>query len=144
VGAKVTSDDKLEPVALWQCLCKVHGRFRLYPDFLLPHKHYVIDVVDAALESRAVDTPLDEFCRDWGLHDRSTPTRWIAAFRARLDVLADTAQHLLEELLSAASGPRPPTGYDYAFVWAALGRLREAYLECGLVPPSRSYLALFA
>ena len=65
-----------EPFPMRQYCCSVHGRFREYPSFLVPLKHYPACIILGALEARAAGGTVEDVCSDWGIVEASTLVRW--------------------------------------------------------------------
>jgi hypothetical protein len=130
-------------VRIRQWGCAVHGAFREYPPFLVRFKHYVAEVIDAALEARSVGETVETFCETWELPDVRTPTRWIAGFVQRLKSIGLKAERRLEALNTVKAKESPPATvpmnrWQYAYVWTLLGQLQAA---CKTIsqPLSRSH-----
>lgn len=127
------------PVRLRQWKCQVHQHFRQYPEWLVRYKHYLARVIDASLQARADGTALEAFCEVHGLPDPRTPSRWVAAFCARLQGIGLQAERALHALR-----PYQPRGsplevrWQYAYVWRLLGRLQNACQAVGR-PLSRAH-----
>jgi hypothetical protein len=135
-------------VRLWQCECPLHGWFRVYTPFILPHKHYAPLRVDAALGCAAADHSMSGLCSDCGIHDLSTPRRWVAQWAARLCGTARVVGRHLRRLVYHLPGVvvrrvRSPSEWSRASAWTYLGELRDVWPTETLVPPL-SYLALKA
>jgi hypothetical protein len=127
----------------------VHGRYRDYPVFVLPHKHYVAAVVDAAIGARAQDESWSTVCSVVGVHDSLTVRRWVQWFVlaiAGIDHHVEVrVRGMLEGLGLEWQMPARPASWTLATTWQYLGAL----LSCsGSGPPlqgrSRSFLALLA
>jgi hypothetical protein len=126
--------------------CVVHGAFREYPPFLVRFKHYVAEVIDAALEARIEGATVEAFCEAWELPDVRTPTRWIAGFVQRLKSVGLEAERRLEgldALQPEADTPAAPdlpaeNRWQYAYVWSLLSRL-QAICKKTFQPISRSH-----
>ena len=103
------------------------------------YKHYVADVIDAALDARATGVTVEAFCEAWDLPDPRTPTRWIAGFVQRLKSVGLKVERRLWAL--QPQEPRdatPETRWQYAYVWSLLSRL-QAVCHAAFQPISRSH-----
>lgn len=142
--AKLPHGEKIY-VLVQEFLCTLHGKFRALPDFLLPHKHYVVVIIEAALATPVSGKGVDDFCSRWGMLDASTPARWIRAFGKRLVLVAQLTERRLCGLCPgwrAKEPPGPAFSWSYAYVWSLLGHLQKACRDAGLGIPSRAHLAL--
>lgn len=147
-GLKVGTEDRLPPVQLWQCECRLHGWFRVYTPFVLPNKHYVALQVDAALACAAAGGKVSQFCSDTGIHDPSTPLRWRRQWAHRLASTGLVVRRCLGRLVYQRFGagrPRIPAHAEWTFhsAWAFLTDAQRHWPLETMVPP-RSYLALKA
>lgn len=126
--------------------CARHGKFREYPPGLLPHKHYVVDVVEGALASRAEGHTLERFCNQWGLPEPCTPGAWIRQFEDRLVDLHGKLNRRLEALDPTFDSVQTatPNPWMYRLVWDLLARLRDVCRGFRIPFASRAYQALFA
>lgn len=150
-GLKVTSDDPLGEIYLRQCLCGRHGIFRVYTWYALPYKHYVPDTVDAALEGHVQGKTVTAFCSVHGIHEPSTPLRWIRQFVNGLQDVVEVAERMLRRrfpelgpLVQSDPTLWKPPRWTSQTVWDHLDRLLSACVHCGTDLPSRSSLALSA
>jgi hypothetical protein len=148
-GLKTGTEDWLPDVHLWQCRCRWHGYFRVYTPFVLPNKHYAVVTVDAALDSVVQGTGVIGFCAWSGVHDPSTPRRWVAQWVSRLQDTAATADRWLRCMLAHWPGAvvfpqvRPPPAWTCESAWKHLVQVRADWPIQAHVPPL-SYLALKA
>lgn len=122
-----------------QLLCKVHGKFRAIPDFLLPRKQYVAVVVEATLDASIAGESLKGLCDRLDLWSPTTPSRWIRAVTGRLGCLTLRVRRLLHGLTGEIS---ISTTWLLAEAWDALGRLRKAYIERAFAARPRIHFAL--
>jgi hypothetical protein len=139
--ARLPGGEKIN-VYVQELLCPLHGKFRALPDFLLPHKHYVVDVIEEALAFPVEGKSVDKFCSLWGLFDSSAPTRWIRAFKRRLGSIAQFAERRLSGLCPEWRAHDPPGRaytWSYAYVWNLLGHLQQACTTAGFSAPSRAH-----
>ena len=121
----------------WKCV--VHGTFRQYPPFLVRFKHYVVDVIDAALDARATGVTVEAFCEAWELPDVRTPTRWIAGFVQRLKSIGLKAERRLEGLnLEEPQAVPVENRWQFAYVWTLLSRI-QAVCQTTFQSISRSH-----
>lgn len=123
---KIEGGIRIGPVRIRLWRCPEHKRFRELPPWLLRFKHYVSEVVDSALQSRADGVPLETFCEAYGLPDVRTPSRWVASFVARLKEIGLQVERRLWALRPAeARGSPLESRWQYAYVWQSLGRLED-------------------
>ena len=123
---KVGRGVKVDPVVIRQWRCVQHCAFREYPSYLLRYKHYVVDVIDAGLDTRAQGITVEAFCEDWDLPDARTPTRWIAGFVQRLQSVGRAAERRLRALATSTVRPASTAEWYYAYVWGLLSQLQAA------------------
>jgi hypothetical protein len=126
----------------------VHGWFRVYTSFVLPNKHYAPVQVDAALACAAEGVSIIGFCSEAGIHDPSTPLRWVGQWADRLGYTSRIVRRCLARLVGQLRGlvaPRVehPPEWTFLSAWAFLGDIRQGWPLETLVPP-RSFLALKA
>lgn len=142
-GAKLSSEpwEKEDGVWVQQLLCKVHGKFRAQPHFLVARKHYVAPVIDDVLESRVIPEPMEAVCSRWALYNAGTPRRWIRAFIDRLKEVRASAGRRLGRLRPGWTLPESAS-CTYSETWELLGVLRVAWLDYNGTKTSRAHLAL--
>lgn len=142
-GAKLSSEpgDREDKVWVQQLKCKVHGKFRAQPHFLVARKHYVAPIIDNALESRVIREPVEAVCSRWALYNAGTPRRWIRAFIDRLEEVWAAAGRRLGRLRPGWTLPESAR-WTYSETWELLGVLRVAWLDCDGTKTSRAHLAL--
>lgn len=145
-GAKLSSESWEREDGVWvqQLLCKVHGKFRAQPHFLVARKHYVAPIIDDALESRVIPEPIEAVCSRWALYNASTPRRWIRAFNDRLKEVWAAAGRRLGRLRPGWTLRNLPESASLAYseTWELLGVLRVARLDYDGTKTSRAHLAL--
>jgi hypothetical protein len=145
-GLKTGTEDHLPHVRLRQCLCRLHGAFRVYTGLVLPHKHYVACTVEAALQGVAEGMTRSSFCSEHRVHDPRTPGRWIAQWVERLQATGQIVERFLNRWRhhwSAMDRPPDPPEWTCHSAWKYLSAVLAEWPTV-LPEPPRSYLALKA